>query len=49
MKDASDTPWYVLRKDLKRNVLGAGQGNEHPLLYASALVCSSPFWSHPLR
>ncbi len=49
MKDASDTPWYVLRKDLQRNVLVVGQGNEHPWLYASALVCSSLYWVNPLE
>jgi tRNA-specific 2-thiouridylase len=30
LKDASDEPWYVLHKDLTRNVLVVGQGNEHP-------------------
>lgn len=48
MKDASDTPWYVLRKDLSRNVLVVGQGNEHPWLYASALTCSAIYWVNPI-
>lgn len=49
MKNASDTPWYVLRKDLSRNVLVVGQGNEHPWLYASALTCSAIYWVNPVQ
>jgi tRNA-specific 2-thiouridylase len=44
MKDAGDDPWYVLEKDLDRNVLIVGQGNEHPWLYSSALMASEIFW-----
>ena len=38
MKDASEEPWYVLAKDLQRNVLIVGQGNEHPWLFSRSLV-----------
>ncbi|WP_150301590.1 tRNA 2-thiouridine(34) synthase MnmA [Pseudomonas profundi] len=44
MQGARDDPWYVLRKDLQRNVLVVGQGNNHPWLFASALECSELFW-----
>ncbi len=36
LKEAGDDPWYVLGKDLQRNVLLVGQGNDHPLLFSRA-------------
>jgi tRNA-uridine 2-sulfurtransferase len=47
-KDAGDEPWYVLGKDMARNVLLVGQGNEHPLLFSQALLASEMFWVNPL-
>ncbi len=44
MKNADDTPWYVLEKDLERNVLIVGQGNENPLLFSKALSADSIYW-----
>jgi tRNA-specific 2-thiouridylase len=44
LQGASDDPWYVLDKSLKRNVLIVGQGNDHPWLFSSALECSSIYW-----
>ena len=49
MKNASDEPWYVLHKDLTRNVLVVGQGNEHPWLYSPALTASQIYWINPLH
>ncbi len=48
MKDASDEPWYVLAKDVQRNVLVVGQGNEHPWLFSGALLASEIFWVNPV-
>lgn len=48
LKDASDEPWYVLHKDLARNVLVVGQGNEHPWLFSRALLASDIFWVNPV-
>ena len=48
LQGANDEPWYVLRKDLERNVLVVGQGNEHPWLFSSALRCSGMYWVNPL-
>ena len=48
MKDASDEPWYVLAKDVKRNVVVVGQGNEHPWLFSGALLASEIFWVNPV-
>ncbi|MGB0360312.1 MAG: tRNA 2-thiouridine(34) synthase MnmA, partial [Endozoicomonas sp.] len=33
LKNAGEEPWYVLEKDLKRNVLIIGQGKDHPILF----------------
>lgn len=49
LQGASDDPWYVLRKDLERNVLVVGQGNDHPWLFSSALECSSIYWVNPIQ
>ncbi len=43
-KDATDEPWYVVAKDLKRNVLIVGQGHEHPLLFSSVLIAKQIHW-----
>ncbi len=40
---ASQEPWYVLAKDLTRNVLVVGQG-EHPLLYHRHLIAGQLSW-----
>ena len=49
MQGAGDEPWYVLRKDLTRNVLVVGQGNAHPWLFADELEVSEMFWVNPLN
>ncbi|MFA5678206.1 MAG: tRNA 2-thiouridine(34) synthase MnmA [Pseudomonas sp.] len=49
LQGASDDPWYVLRKDLDRNVLVVGQGNDHPWLFSSALECSTIYWVNPMQ
>src|SRR5690606_6552573 len=38
----------VRRKDLDRNVLVVGQGNDHPWLFSSALECSLIYWVNPM-
>ncbi|TWI53133.1 tRNA-specific 2-thiouridylase [Pseudomonas duriflava] len=48
MKDSNDDPWYVLAKDLNRNVLVVGQGNEHPWLYSKALTVNTMYWVNPI-
>lgn len=40
VKGAPDEPWFVLHKDLRRNVLIAGQGHNHPLLFHNQLQAS---------
>lgn len=43
-KDGDDNAWYVLEKDMARNVLVIGQGNEHPRLFSSTLFASEVHW-----
>jgi len=47
LSNASDEPWYVVAKDLDRNVLIVGQGHDHPMLLSDALVCSQLHWVEP--
>ena len=42
-QDGQD-PWYVLAKDLKRNVLVVGQGHDHPALFSQQLTCQQLHW-----
>ncbi|MEO6699416.1 MAG: tRNA 2-thiouridine(34) synthase MnmA [Paraperlucidibaca sp.] len=43
-KDASESPWYVVGKDMTRQVLIIGQGHEHPLMQSRALYASQIDW-----
>ncbi len=42
--DALEAPWYVVAKDLERNVLVVAQTHEHPLLYQNTLKCTDLSW-----
>lgn len=44
MKDSGDDPWYVVDKDLKRNVLIVGQGGNHPRLMSKGLIANQLHW-----
>lgn len=44
VKDASDEPWFSLKKDLENNVLIVGQGTEHPLLFNDNLSATDIHW-----
>lgn len=39
-----EEPWYVVDKDLARNVLLVAQGNEHPALFKTSLRTGEIFW-----
>lgn len=41
---AGEEPWYVIEKDLIRNVLIVAQGAEHPRLFKNALRLSDIHW-----
>lgn len=40
----SEQPWYVVKKDLQRNVLLVAQGHDHPLLFAQQLQAGQLTW-----
>jgi tRNA-specific 2-thiouridylase len=44
IKGADQDAWYVLRKDLERNVLIVGQGHNHPWLYSEVLEAGTLDW-----
>jgi tRNA-specific 2-thiouridylase len=44
VKGAHQEAWYVLRKDLERNVLIVGQGHDHPLLFSDTLEAGTLDW-----
>lgn len=47
LAEASEEPWYVVSKDLERNVLIVGQGHDHPLMQSKALIASQLHWVTP--
>lgn len=44
MKEYGDAPWYVVGKDIPRNVLIVGQGSDHPALYSNGLTANQLHW-----
>ncbi len=44
LKDFGDDPWYVVDKDVARNVLIVGQGADHPRLYSDGLIAKQLHW-----
>ena len=47
IKNAPESPWYVVEKDLNRNVLIIAQGHNHPALFAEALLAKQLHWINP--
>ncbi len=37
-------PWFVVKKDLQRNILYAVQGDKHPALYSNGLIAADLSW-----
>ncbi len=44
MKEASEQPWYVVDKDVARNVLVVAQGHDHPRLFSDGLIAAQLHW-----
>lgn len=40
----SGDPWFVIGKDLERNVLYVGQGFEHEMLYSDSIIATNVSW-----
>lgn len=43
-KEHGDEPWYVVDKDVERNVLIVGQGADHERLYSKGLIANQLHW-----
>ncbi len=43
-KEFGEEPWYVVSKDIERNVLIVGQGSDHPRLYSRGLIAKQLHW-----
>jgi tRNA-specific 2-thiouridylase len=44
MKEYGEEPWYVVEKDIERNILIVGQGANHPRLYSTGLLANQLHW-----
>lgn len=44
LANSGEEPWYVVEKDLLRNVLIVGQGNNHPRLFSKGLIGNQLHW-----
>lgn len=44
VKGASEAPWFVVGKNLERNVLLVAQGTDHPLLFNNRLIAQQAHW-----
>ena len=48
-KDYPNAPWFVIGKDVERNVLIIGQGKNHPRLFANRIIVEDVHWISPHR
>jgi tRNA-specific 2-thiouridylase len=44
LTNGSGDAWYVLEKDLEKNILYVGQGHNHPMLFRSKLTATQVNW-----
>jgi tRNA-specific 2-thiouridylase len=44
VKDFDDAPWYVIQKDIPRQVLVVAQAHDHPQLLSRSLSCQQLHW-----
>ena len=42
---AYDKPWYVVNKDINKNVVYIAQGNDHPALFSNQLFADKMYWN----
>lgn len=49
LKDAQEAPWYVIEKDIKRNVLIVAQNRNHPFLLTKKLSCNQIHWVSDIK
>lgn len=44
VRNRAEAAWYVVAKDMQRNVLIVAQGNENEDLFSTGLIASAPTW-----
>jgi len=44
VKGASEEPWFVVGKDVEKNIIIAAQGHDHPLLFSQGLDTKELHW-----
>ncbi|MGH6636920.1 MAG: tRNA 2-thiouridine(34) synthase MnmA [Gammaproteobacteria bacterium] len=44
VRQAGEAPWYVIAKDLEKNILTVAQGHDHPMLLTHSLVAKALSW-----
>ncbi|MGH8658635.1 MAG: tRNA 2-thiouridine(34) synthase MnmA [Gammaproteobacteria bacterium] len=44
VREAGESPWYVIAKDLEKNILTVAQGHDHPMLFTHTLVAKALSW-----
>jgi tRNA-uridine 2-sulfurtransferase len=44
VRGAAESPWFVIQKDLARNILVVAQGTDHPLLFTNRLIAQQATW-----
>ncbi|MGV6826379.1 MAG: tRNA 2-thiouridine(34) synthase MnmA, partial [bacterium] len=45
VRGTDDTPWFVVDKDVDRNVIIVAQGHDNPLLLSTSLSAEQPHWT----
>ncbi len=41
---AADKPWYVVKKDIKKNIVFVAQGKNHPALFSKKIIVNNINW-----
>ncbi len=44
LKNQSEEPWFVVKKELKQNVLVVVQGHDNPLMFSAKLIADQLHW-----
>ncbi|MFK8069133.1 MAG: tRNA 2-thiouridine(34) synthase MnmA [Gammaproteobacteria bacterium] len=44
VKGVSEEPWFVVDKDVEKNIIVAGQGHDHPMLFSEGLEATELNW-----
>ena len=44
LKNADESPWYVIAKNIEKNALIVAQGHDNPLLFTKTLLTKSVHW-----